>query len=83
MSLRAGHEKYEMGTTSFNARARSADSDRDWGDLPLDDAGNPHCSQKCRICDEHELRIAMCGAGLQYCPICRQSVEDTVRIFTC
>jgi hypothetical protein len=78
----------------FNARARLADSDRDWGDLPLDDAGNPHCTQKCCICDEQELRIAflpcghlcccaMCGAGLQYCPICRQSVEETVRIFTC
>ena len=79
---------------AFNAHTRMKGSDADWGDLPLDDSGNPVCTQKCRICLERELRIAflpcghlcacaMCGAGLTHCPICRKEVDVTVRIFAC
>jgi hypothetical protein len=78
----------------FNARARLADSDRDWGDLPLDKTGNPKCTKKCHICLERELKIAflpcghlcscvMCAVGFTHCPIGRQSMEEIVRIFTC
>ncbi|XP_056015982.1 baculoviral IAP repeat-containing protein 7-like [Ostrea edulis] len=79
---------------AFNAYARAKDSDRDWGDLPLDAAGNPMCTQKCHICLERDLRIAflpcghlctcaMCASGLRTCPICRDAFVETVRIFTC
>jgi hypothetical protein len=56
-------------------------------DLPVDDPPSP---LKCHICFRiaflpcgHLCVCAMCAAGLEHCPVCRQEVSDTACIFTC
>ena len=78
----------------FNLYSERKETDKDWGDLPVDSAGNPATTEKCHLCLERDLRIAfipcghlctcaICATGLKQCPICRYRVDQAVRIFIC